>query len=163
MAHQDEIRPGWHALLAPVPTDAVPVRQPVASPEVLAGPSGYALEGWEQLTLHLSAGAAGLRNILVVLDADGTLLSASDAVLYRTRPDGVTASGNEEGAMILQMSVGGRFEADGSFHGTRWHSVAVERPGEEEPEWESTPSSPSEEDVEGLRALVAELIRREPA
>jgi hypothetical protein len=155
-------RPSWHALLAPLPAGAVPVRQPVASPEVLAGPSGYALEGWEQLTLHLSAGAAGLRNILVVLDADGTLLSASDAVLYRTRRDGAPLSGNDGTAMILQMSVGGRFEPDGSFHGTRWHSVAVERPGEDEPEWESTPSSPSEQDVEGLRAVVAELIDRQP-
>jgi hypothetical protein len=158
----DDTRPGWHALLGPLPAGAVPQRQPVASPEVLAGPTGYALEGWEQLTLHLSAGADGLRHILVVLDADGTLLSASDAVLYRSQPDGAAVSGNGDASMILQMSVGGRFESDGSFHGTRWHSVAVERAGEEEPEWESTPSSPSEEDVEGLRAVVAELIRRQP-
>src|SRR5919107_3237436 len=158
----NDARPGWHALFAPLPEGAVPLRQPVASPEVLAGPTGYALEGWDQLTLHLSAGAAGLRHILVVLDADGTLLSASDAVLYRNRADGAPASGNGGGAMILQMSVGGRFEPDGSFHGTRWHSVAVEPTGEDEPEWESTPSSPSEEDVGGLRAVVAELIRRQP-
>src|SRR3954468_7300900 len=155
-----ELPPGppWHGLLAPLPREAVPVRQPVASPEVLAGPTGYALEGWEQLVLHLSPGAAGLRTILVVLDADGTLLSASDAVLYRSAPVGASSPANGAGAAtILQMSVGGRFEPDGSFHGTRWHSVAVERGGEEELEWESTPSSPSEEDVEGLRALVADV------
>jgi hypothetical protein len=162
--NSDIARPVWHALLAPLPPDAAPVRQPVASREVLASPTGSALTGWEQLVLHLSAGAAGLRNVLVVLDGEGTLLSASDAVLYRTRPDGGTISPNGSGpAMILQMSVGGRFEPDGSFHGTRWHSVAVEREGEGDPEWESTPSSPSEEDVEGLRAVVAELIRRQPA
>jgi hypothetical protein len=40
--------------------------------------------------------------------------------------------------------------------------VAVERGGEEELDWESTPSSPSEEDVEGLRALVGEVIERQP-
>jgi hypothetical protein len=111
--------------------------------------------------LELSAGADGLRNILVVLEADGTLLSASDAVLYRTGPSGGPA-GDGGPAMFLQMSVGGRFEEDGSFHGTRWHSVAVERGEDEEPEWESSPSEPSPDDVDGLRAVVAELIRRQP-
>jgi hypothetical protein len=144
----DDNRPPWHSLLGPLPADVVPDRQPVASAEALAGPGGHVLAGWEQLVLHLSAGAAGLRTVLVVLDGSGTLLSASDSVLYQAGP-GTT----------LQMSVGGRFEPDGSFHGTRWHSVAVER-GAEDPEWESTPSSPSEDDVEGLRAIVAELIRR---
>ena len=157
MPDQDiELPPGpaWHRLLGPLPPDAVPVRQPVASAEV---------PGWDQLVVHLSAGGAGLRNILVVLDSDGTLLSASDAVLYRTRPNASPGSGTgRDASTILQMSVGGRFEPDGSFHGTRWHSVALERGGEEELEWESTPSSPSEEDVEGLRNLVAELIERQP-
>jgi hypothetical protein len=100
-----------------------------------------------------------LRTVLVVLDAEGVLLSASDAVLYRTA---VTEGAFPANATILQLSVGGRFEDDGSFHGTRWHSVAVERGGEEEPEWESTPSEPSPDDVDGLRAVVAELIRRQP-
>src|SRR5215212_6880350 len=110
-------RPAWHALLGPIPTDAVPRRQPIASAEVLAGPTGWAVAGWEQLVLHLSAGADGLRTILVVLDGDGTLLSASDAVLYRTGPGGGRPSDDRDGpAMILQMSVGGRFEDDGSFH-----------------------------------------------
>jgi hypothetical protein len=153
----------WHTLLGPLPQGAVPVRQPVAPREVLAGPTGYTLTGWDQLVLHLSAGAAGLRNILVVLDADGTLLSASDAVLYRTAADGASLTGNGAGpATMLQLSVGGRFEPDGSFHGTRWHSVAVEHGRNEEPEWESTPSQPSPDDVDALRALVEELIRRQP-
>ena len=153
----------WHALLGPLPPDAVPTRQPVASPEVLAGPSGRAVAGWEQLVLHLSAGAAGLRIVLVVLDADGTLLSASDAVLYRTTVnEGALAANSDASATLLQLSVGGRFEEDGSFHGTRWHSIAVERGGDEEPGWESTPSEPSPDDVDGLRAVVAELIRRQP-
>ena len=141
----------------------MPTRQPVASAEVLAGPTGWAVAGWEQLVLHLSAGAAGLRTILVVLDADGVLLSASDAVLYRTAVNEAALPANSDAsATILQLSVGGRFEDDGSFHGTRWHSVAVERGGDDEPEWESTPSEPSPEDVDGLRAVVAELIRRQP-
>jgi hypothetical protein len=144
----------WHALLAPLPEDAVPERKPVGSPEVLATPAGRSIAGWEQLTINLSAGPAGLRSVLVVLDAGGALLSAGDSVLYR--------SGDADRATILHLSVGGRFESDGSFHGTRWHSVAIEPGGEEEPEWESTPSAPSEEDVEALRTLVAEVIRRQP-
>jgi hypothetical protein len=155
-------RPAWHALLGPLPGDAVPTRQPVASPEVLAGPTGWAVAGWQQLVLHLSAGADGLRTILVVLDAGGTLLSASDAVLYRTASDGAPAADGGAPAVILQLSVGGRFEEDGSFHGTRWHSVAVERGGDDEPDWESTPSAPSADDVDGLRTVVAEMIRRQP-
>jgi hypothetical protein len=157
------IRPVWHALLGPLPSDAVPTRQPVASAEVLAGPTGWAVAGWEQLVLHLSAGAGGLRTVLVVLDADGILLSASDAVLYRTvLNEHESPADSNAAATILQLSVGGRFEDDGSFHGTRWHSVAVDRGGDEEPEWESTPSEPSPDDVDGLRAVVAELIRRQP-
>jgi hypothetical protein len=148
----DVSRPNWHALLGPLPPEAVPERKPVGSAEQLASPAGSPIAGWEQLSINLSAGAGGLRSVLVVLDGSGALLSGSDAVLYRTADDGR--------ATILHLSVGGRFEPDGSFHGTRWHSVAVERPGDEDPEWESTPSAPSEEDVEGLRALVAEVIRR---
>jgi hypothetical protein len=148
----DPVRPSWHALLAPLPPEAVPERKPVGSPEQLASPAGSPIAGWEQLSVNLSAGGAGLRAVLVVLDATGTLLSASDAVLYRAGHDGR--------ATILQLSVGGRFEPDGSFHGTRWHSVAFERGGHEEPEWESTPSSPSEEDVEALRAVVSDVLRR---
>ena len=148
----DDSRPSWHALLAPLPPETVPERKPVGSAELLASPLGRSIAGWEQLSVNLSAGAAGLRSVLVVLDGTGALLSASDAVLYRT--------GDDARGTILQLSVGGRFEPDGSFHGTRWHSVAVEREGEEDPEWESTPSSPSSEDVEALRAVVTEVIRR---
>jgi hypothetical protein len=141
-------RPAWHALLGPLPADAVPDRQPVASAEVLAGPTGWAVAGWEQL---------------VVLDASGVLLSASDAVLYRTGlSGGPPPADGAAPTVLLQLSVGGRFEADGSFHGTRWHSVAVESGREEEPEWESTPSAPSADDVEGLQTVVAEMIRRGP-
>ena len=75
----------------------------------------------------------------------------SDAVLYRT-PAGI----------VHQESVGGRFEADGSFRGTRWHSMAVEREGDDAPQWDSTRKVPSPGDVEALRGLVADLVRRQP-
>lgn len=163
-AHDSEASyPTWHALLGPLPADAVPDRKPVAPPEVLESKDGWAVAGWEQLSIHLSAGLAGLRHILVVLDASGTLLSASDAVLYRSGLQGGPPPADVDApATILQMSVGGRFEEDGSFHGTRWQSVAVDR-GEEELDWESTPSAPSPADVESLCLLVAEVIRRQPS
>jgi hypothetical protein len=148
-------------LFAPLPADAVPRRQPVASPEVLAGPYGWAIAGWEQLTLHLYAGPAGSRSCLVTFDANGTLLSASDAVYYRTGLHGAPPPEDYEApALIRQESVGGRFEPDGSFRGTRWLSTAEDH-GEEELEWNSVSSEPSAADVAGLRALVAELRRRQ--
>jgi hypothetical protein len=162
MTIQNSDSPAWHALLGPLPADAVPLRKPVAPPEVLASPTGWAVAGWEQLVLHLTAGAAGSRTILVVLDAAGTLLSAGDSVLYHTSLSETPAPSEDAVALIRQESVGGRFEPDGSFHGTRWHSVAVDRGGEEDPEWESTRSEPSPDDVARLRIVVEELIRRQP-
>jgi hypothetical protein len=153
----------WHVLLGPLPAGAVPTRQPVASPEVLATPSGSALAGWEQLVLHLSAGSAGSRTSLVVLDGSGALLSASDAVLYRSGLDGSPPPEEWDApSLIQQESVGGRFEPDGSFRGTRWRSVAEDPGRADELEWRSTKSEPSSAEVEGLRAVVAELIRRAP-
>lgn len=155
----DETPLTWHALLGPLPVDAAPQRQPVAPPDILASSTGSVLAGWEQLVLHLSAGAAGSRTILVVLDGDGTLLSGGDNVLYRSGLSETAPPAEDEPALVRQESVGGRFEPDGSFHGTRWHSVAVDR-GEEELEWESTRSEPSPDDVTALRLVVAELMRR---
>jgi hypothetical protein len=48
----------WHALFAALPADVVPLRKPVASPEILARPEGAAIAGWEQLMVHISAGCA---------------------------------------------------------------------------------------------------------
>jgi hypothetical protein len=160
----EERRSPWHALLAPLPADTMPRRQPVASPEVLAGPTGWAIAGWEQLVVDLSAGAAGLRNVLVVLDSHGVLLSASDSVLYRTGPGGTPPPADcGSPTQVRHESVGGRFEPDGSFRGTRWVSVALDPGDSDELEWESTPSEPSEDDVAALRLLAAELVRRSPA
>ncbi len=149
--------PLWHALLAPLPADAVPRRQPVAPPEILAKPEGAAIAGWEQLTIDLSAGAAGLRNVLVVLDANGQVLSANDSVLYCCDVAAPTSGANAE---YHHESIGGRFEVDGSFRGTRWKSVTLETEGQEPPQTTSTPTEPSVADVAGLRALVAEVLRR---
>lgn len=149
-----ELRPAWHALLAPLPATATVRRQPVASPEVLAGPHGAAIAGWEQLTVELTAGAGGLRHVLVVLDAAGKPISASDTVLFRRD---LPQEGRVE---VRQQSVGGRLEPDGSFRGTRWESRTLDSEDADDPRWEATPSSPGPDDVLAVRALVADVLAR---
>lgn len=143
----------WHALLAPLPDDAAPIERPVAPPEILASADGAALAGWRQLVVDLSAGCDGVRVVLVLLDAEGALLSASDAVVYR-REEGSTVHFRHE-------TVGGRFEADGRFAGRHWSAVSSESKDAGEPS--ATPSTgrePTSAEVNGLRALAAEVVRR---
>jgi hypothetical protein len=154
----------WHRLLAPLPDGVVPRRRPVATPEVLASPHGAAIARWDQVTVELSAGAAGLRHVLIVLDASGRPISASDSVLYRAelpRPGdgGEPASASEGEAEICHESLGGRLEEDGTFRGTRWCSFGVEVAGEDEARWEPMSFQPSAAEVDGLKALVAEVMR----
>lgn len=140
--------PSWHALLAPVPPEIVPRRGPVASPGILAGPEGGAIAGWEQLVFEMSAGATGLRIVLIVLDATGQAISASDLVLYRS------------GADIRQESLGGRLTPEGGFQGTRWHTVGRESAESDDTELQSTPRTPTAEEAQSMMALVADLVRR---
>ncbi len=135
------MRPDWHALFAPLPPEAAVQRARLLVP------------GWEQITVELSAGEAGLRHAMVVLDETGTPISAGDWVMYRTQGEGEVT--------YVHENVGGRFEADGSYLGTRWRSVAVESEGSEKAlTQEMTSSKPSAEDVAGIRALVKELLSR---
>jgi len=103
--------------------------------------------------LELSAGSAGLRILLVLLDADGRLLSASDHVLFRSEAEG-------RPVQIRQESIGGRFESNGDFRGTFWLVTGPEPAAEEEPQWEMSPREPTTDEVEALRKLVAEIIGR---
>ena len=152
--------PAWHALFAPLPPDAVPVREPIVPPEILATPDGAALAGQEKVVLHLSAGCAGLRMVLVTQDADGRLLSASDHVVHRRElSDGEAARGAVE---YRHEQVGGSFAPDGTFRGTRWSTVSTESAEGETLEMESTPSAPSDADEASLRALAGEVVRRAP-
>lgn len=156
-------RPGWHALLAPLPAGAVPRRQPVVSAEVLAGDTGSAVEGWEQLVLHLPAGDAGSRTILVVIDGSGTLLSASDAVLVRRGLDGGAPPADCDAPTMFELeSLGGRFEPDGSFRGTHWRTVTIEGGPGGKQERQSARSDPSEADVAALVRVIAEVLSRQP-
>jgi hypothetical protein len=152
----------WHALLAPLPPEAIPRRQPVGSPEILARPEGAAIAGWEQLTIDLSAGAAGLRVVMVVLDATGQPIAASDAVLYSVEVREGAGGGASRIVEHYHENIGGRLEPDGSFRGTRWRTLMVETANGEPQQLESTPSAPSPADMAALKALVVELMRRRP-
>ena len=145
------MRPAWHALFAPLPDDAVVHREPVLSSDLAGMPESEAIAGWESVTVELSAGAAGMRHAMVTLDASGTPMSAGDWVLY--------CSGKP--VQYVHENVGGRIQPDGTFLGTRWRSVAVEVPGNEEPETkETTHAEPTQEDVAGLMRVVRELLSR---
>jgi hypothetical protein len=146
--------PPWHVLLGPLPAGATPRVSPVTSP-AHAGPEVAAIAGWESLVLDLSAGAAGLRILQVLLDAGGRPLSASDHVLFRSAPAGGSGT-----VQIRQESIGGRFESDGEFRGTVWLISGPEPVDDEEPPWEMSPRAPTTGEVEALRQLVAEIVRR---
>jgi hypothetical protein len=103
--------------------------------------------------IELSAGAAGLRVLQVVRDAEGRLLSASDHVLFRSVAEG-------QPVQIRQESIGGRFESDGDFRGTFWLITGPEPVDDEEPRWELSPREPTKDEVEALRELVAEVVGR---
>jgi len=149
----------WHELLAPLPADAVPRRQPIAAPEVLARPEAAAIADWQQLIVELSAGSAGLRILLVVLDGSGRPISASDAVL---RTETVSDMGDDAAVAVRHVheNIAGRIEEDGSFRGTRWRTVSVDTNGGKREIQQSTPSEPSAADAERLKALVDDIVRR---
>jgi len=142
----------WHALLAPLPDDALVKRRPVAPPEITGKPEGAAIAGWEQLTVELTDPGKGMRHLLVVLDAQGTPISANDMVMYRAELG--------KDVVSFQENVGGRLEADGSFRGTRWRTLGVAGPKDEEARLDASPSQPTAAEGEALKALVAEILRR---
>jgi hypothetical protein len=152
----------WHALLAPLPDEAVVSRKPVTPPELANDPSSAAITGWDQLTVELSAGPDGLRHLMVVLDANGQPISAGDHVL--TIQALTSESGGELRNEYVHDSVGGRLEPDGTFNGTRWHMVRILSPdeevGEDDPPAEARSAKPTDEEVLALKALVAEILRR---
>jgi hypothetical protein len=152
--------PPWLALFAPLPVTAVIERKPVASPESIAKGEADAIAGWDSITVNLSEPLVGMRNVLITLDANETLLSASDSVLFQRTEQ----RGRDEVTIYDQENLGGRFEADGSFRGTRWVS-RTEQIGDDDEHAHTTqlPSPPSAADVAALRALVDAVLTRAPA
>jgi hypothetical protein len=142
----------WHELFAPLPEDAVVRRKPVAAPELVAAGKADAIAGWESLSIEMSAGPAGLRHVMVTLDANGKPVSAGDWVMFRRQ--------SAEGVTYVHENVGGRLDPDGRFHGTRWRSVMLERSGSDQPEMrEATHLPPSAQDIEAIQALVLDVLR----
>ena len=151
--------PAWLALFAPLPDDAVVERKRVASPELVASGQAEAIAGWDSISVNLSD-AAGMRHVLITLDANDRLLSAGDMVMFqRSEP-----RGREVVTIYDQEDVGGRFEEDGSFRGTRW-VTRTEQMGDDVEHAHTTalPSPPSPADVASLRALVDAVLKRAPA
>jgi hypothetical protein len=147
--------PPWLALLSPLPADVVPHQQPVASAEQLANGTAGPIAGWQSISVHLGE-PEGSRHVLITLDASGKVLSAGDHVMFvrESTADGMVTISDHE-------SVGGRYDDDGSFHGTRWANRIECAPGQDE----GTPTrtvklTPSEQDVERLNAVVADLLSR---
>jgi hypothetical protein len=151
-----ENRPPWHTLLAPLPPDAVPVRKPIGSPELLATAHAAAIAGWQNLSLELSAGTFGLRHLLIVLDETGRPIAASDHVfIHWENPSDLSGPWQ-----MRQESIGGRLEEDGRFLGTCWTVTGPEPREDEPPAWESTPRPPTDEEAAALKGLVAEIVAR---
>ena len=145
----------WHTLLAAIPRDVRVNRRPVIPPHS-TGVTATPVFDWETLTIELSDGNAGLRLVLLTLDGQGRPVSASDLVLYR--------SGLEDGRVEVRTeSIGGRIEADGRFFGTRWTSIGYEtRATESDAGIQSTPSVPTDHDVDRLLTLVKDVQKRRP-
>ena len=145
----------WHRLLAPLPRETQVKSRPVASPELAATTDVSAIAGWQQLTCELSAGEAGLRHLLVVLDQTGRPISAGDHVLRCLPADGGLTRYEHE-------SVGGRLEEDGTFRGT-WHRTVFlrsEDSDDEIPPIESASRPPTPDETASLRSLVSEILAR---
>ena len=134
-------------------------RKPVASPELIASGKADAIAGWESITANLFD-EHGIRHVLITLDGTGTVISGGDGVMFRREE----RRGDETWQIYDHENVGGRFEADGSFRGTRWHTH-VEQIGDDDDSnaaHHATNSSPSAEDIDRLRALVAWVMDRAP-
>lgn len=151
--------PPWLALFAPLPDDAGVERKPVASAEQIAKGTAGPIAGWQKVTVNVSDPDRGLRHVQVTLDADGRLLSGSDHVMFirETTPDGSSA------LLTDHESVGGRFETDGSFRGTHWlTTLENSADGETSTTRAAVHRAPTEVEVERLRRLIDEVLRRAP-
>lgn len=145
-------------MFAPLPDGAVIERKPVASPALVASGQADAVAGWESITAYLSD-PAGIRHVLITLDGNGTLISGGDMVMLQRQEQ----RGRDVVNIYDHENVGGRFEEDGSFRGTRW-LTHTEQIGDADDNAHTTslPSPPSEQDVTSLRAIIDAVIKRAP-
>ena len=149
--------PDWLSLFAPLPHDAKVERVQIATPEQIASGTAEAIAGWHSIRVFLSEPEFGLRHILITTDRDDRLIAGGDHVMYvrETTPDG------SEATLTEHESVGGRFEADGSFLGTHWKSTLETKPGEDEGVTRSAEHRPpSGDEVAALRQLIDDVRAR---
>ena len=148
----------WHSLLAALPDDAVVKSQPVVPSELAAKSEMSPIAGWRQITCEMSAGEAGLRHVLVVLDETGRPISAGDHVMTCQPVEGSPALTRYE-----HESVGGRLEQDGPFNGT-YHRMVFVRPADSDAEdqepVESHSRPPTTDETVALKAIVATVMAR---
>jgi hypothetical protein len=150
--------PSWMSLLSPIPASAKPQRKPVAAPEQIANGTAGPIAGWESVTLYLSEPSEGSRHVHITLDENGNLLAGGDYVMFvlETGPDECVATLTEH------LSVGGRFEKDGSFLGTHWHTVLESDPEDDEKSVTKSAEkrAPSAEEIAALRRIIADVLSR---
>jgi hypothetical protein len=149
--------PSWLALFAPLPADAVAHRQAVASAEQIAKGTDGAIAGWQSVSVNLSAPGIGHRHVLITLDASGRIISGGDYVMITNEElrDGVPFMISDH------ESLGGRFEDDGSFKGTRWRTrMEGAADADESTPIASTPSTPTDDEIAALRRIIDDLMSR---
>ena len=150
--------PSWLSLLSPLPADVTPQRRPVASAEQIEMGTAGPIAGWTSLSVNLSEPDYGLRHLLVTLDADGQLLAGSDHVMFvrETTPDRL------EALVTDHESIGGRFEADGSFVGTCWRSRVENTAGggDEDAKHTAAKSAPTADQIAALKRLIDDVLKR---
>jgi hypothetical protein len=152
--------PQWLNLLVPLPHDVKPERKPVASAEQLAAGTAGPIAGWQSITVYLSEPAYGLRHVLITLDERGQLLSGGDHVMFvrETNP-----ADDSEATLTDHESVGGRFEADGSFRGTHWKTTLESGPGDANDESVTRSAEhrpPTMDEVAALRRIIEDVLSR---
>ena len=143
---------------------------PPASPARISLPERY------RVVRHIAnGGMAGvweahdqLLNRSVAVKVLASHLAEDDRARLRFEREARAAAGLSTHPHVVtiydQQNVGGRFEPDGSFHGTRWQT-RTEQIGDNDEHAHTTslPSQPSASDVAALRALVEDVIDRAPA
>ena len=148
----------WHTLLSALPDGAVVNSQPVIPSERAGQPEMSPIVGWRQITCIMSAGEAGLRHVLVVLDETGRPISASDHVMTCHAIEGEPTLTRYE-----HESIGGRLEQDGTFTGT-YHRMIFVRPTDSEAEdygpVESYNRPPTTDEIDALKAIVASVMAK---
>ena len=148
----------WLALLSPIPAGAKPQRRPVASAQQIEAGTAGPIAGWQSVIVYLSEPSDGSRHVHITLDETGNLLAGGDYVMFvlETGPDGCVATLTEH------LSVGGRFEKDGSFLGTHWHTVLESDPEDDEKSVTKSAERrpPTAEEIAALRQIIADVLSR---